>query len=262
MPRLLLIILLLGWLATPVRADEQVRQTQEELRRRNLYFGDIDGHFSPDVANALRRYQKRKGFAVTGTIDAETATSLNVSATDVAAAPPQPDEPILRSDIARQLSEAERIALEKSAEDNPDLPPSPSPPAEQPAPSQDIAPDRIRSFIEGYLRDGQSDDIPAQTRYFSYPVDYFVHGLQGPAFVEKDVREYVKRWPERNYILMQPIIFRASEREGETVVEFPIAYNLRRPNHTAKGQTKNLWVVRTEGDELKIVAIHEQRVRP
>ncbi|MDQ6765967.1 MAG: hypothetical protein M3Z22_07705, partial [Verrucomicrobiota bacterium] len=66
----------------------------------------------------------------------------------------------------------------------------------------------------------------------------------------------------RSYILMQPITFRASEREGETVVEFPIAYSLRRPNHTAKGQTKNLWVLRAEGDELKIVAIHEQRVRP
>ena len=44
-----------------LRADETVRQVQEELRKRNLYFGNIDGQESPELAGALKRYQKRKG---------------------------------------------------------------------------------------------------------------------------------------------------------------------------------------------------------
>jgi hypothetical protein len=44
-------------------ADDQVRSTQEELRRRNVYFGDIDGRRSEEYSEALRRYQKRKGLA-------------------------------------------------------------------------------------------------------------------------------------------------------------------------------------------------------
>ena len=72
---LLLVLLLLPNLA---RADETVRQVQEELRKRNLYFGNIDGKTSAVLSDALKRYQARKGFAVTGKVDSDTATSLHV----------------------------------------------------------------------------------------------------------------------------------------------------------------------------------------
>src|SRR5918998_409508 len=97
-------------------ADERVRQVQEELRRRNLYFGDVDGHATPELGNALKRYQSRKGFDVTGTIDEPTAVSLGVEPAQgatVASAASLPDATVLRSDTARQLPEQQRIALEK-----------------------------------------------------------------------------------------------------------------------------------------------------
>ncbi len=117
-------------------------------------------------------------------------------------------------------------------------------------------------LVENYLRDGETNDIAAQTRHFSFPVNYFMHGMKGPAFVEKDVQTYVDRWPERKYILIQPINFLPAEKEGETTVEFDIAYSVHRAKYSAQGQTRNTWTVRPEGDELKIVAIREQRVRP
>jgi Putative peptidoglycan binding domain len=245
-------------------ANEQVRAAQEELRRRNLYFGDVDGQLSPDLANALKHYQARKGFEVTGTITEETADSLNVPlpATMAATQSATPEGPILRSDRARQLPETERVALQKQGEENPDVPAIPAPPAEEPAPGQDLAPERIRTLVENYLRDGETSDIPAQTRYFAYPVDYFVHGMKGPDFVENDVRNYVKRWPQRKYAITGPITFVAAEKEGETTVAFDISYSVHRPNASASGWTRNIWTIRTEGDELKILAIHEQRIRP
>jgi hypothetical protein len=250
------------------RADEQVRQVQEELRKRNLYFGEVDGQFSADLGNALRRYQTRKGFAATGKIDEITATSLSVQVSTstetatAAATPALPDLPVLRSDTARQLPQTERAALEKRGDENAEAASPPAPPAEQPAPSQDITPDRINRLVETYLRDSETSDIAAQTRYFSYPVDYFDHRLKGADFVEKDVRNYVKRWPERKYVLLQPPRFFASEKDGETNVEFLISFDLHRPKYEAKGQTRNTWIVRPEGDELKIISIHEQRIRP
>ncbi len=258
------ICLLLLLASTAVYGDEPVRQTQEELRKRNLYFGDVDGQYSAELANALRRYQKRKGFSVTGTINQETASSLNVQLPALAEAAQEeiPNMPILRSDIARQLPRHERVALEREAEENPSLPPSPPPPAEEPPASQNIAPERIQKLVEDYLRDGETEDIAAQTRYFAYPVDYFDHGMKGADFVEHDVRNYVKRWPDRKYFLAKPISFRASDKEGETIVEFRIAYDLHRPKYSAKGQTNNVWTIRPEGDQLKIISVHEQRIRP
>lgn len=64
----------IGW----IRADEQVRQLQEELRKRHLFFGNADGEFTPALVTALSRYQNKKGFRATGRLDSETCASLGL----------------------------------------------------------------------------------------------------------------------------------------------------------------------------------------
>jgi len=254
-----LCVVLIGT-AAPLRADEKVRQVQEELRKRNLYFGNVDGQESPELSGALKRYQTRKGFAVTGSVDDETATSLHIQTTAVSAGS-LPDLPVLRSDAARELPAPQRLALERAADENADFAPSPFPPAEPPGPGQDLTPERVNKLVADYLHDAETDDVPAQVKYFAYPIEYFDHGRVDEQFVLKDVRNYLKRWPQRKYTLSQPVSFFAAGRENETIVEFLIAYDVRNKNHTASGRTKNWWTLRAEGDELKIVAIREQRLR-
>jgi len=248
-----------------LRADETVRQVQEELRKRNLYFGNIDGQESPELAAALKRYQKRKGFAVTGDVDEKTATSLHVQTTTVASAAVLPDGPVLKSDVASALPESQRLALQREAEEKADLDPSPPPPAESPGPGQDTNPERVNTLVQEYLRDGETQDVAAQVKYFSFPVQYFDHGSVSEEFVARDTRKYVERWPERKYSLTGPVSFFASDSEGETNIEFTISFELeskgRKNKNRASGRTRNWWTVRAEGGELKIVAIREQRVR-
>ena len=248
-----------------VRADEAVRQVQEELRKRNLYFGNIDGQTSPVLVDALKRYQARKGFSVTGKVDEDTATSLHVQAATVATASTLPDVPVLKSDTASALPESQRLALQREAEEKPDLTPSPPPPAESPAPGQDLTPERVNKLVQDYLRDAATSDVTAQVKYYAFPVRYFDHGTVSQQFVTEDTSNYVKRWPERKYTLTGPVTFFAAGKEGETVVEFTIAFELRNPARTAKnravGKTKNWWTLQAEGDDLKIVAIREARIR-
>jgi hypothetical protein len=252
---------------TAVQADETIRQVQEELRKRNLYFGDIDGRNSPELAGALKRYQSRKGFEVTGTVDDETAASLQVKASFVSTKTPEslPDVPVLRSDKARAIPESERVALEKAAAENLDPSPGPAPPAESPPPEQNLTPERVTKFVENYLHDAETADVAAQVKYYAFPVAYFDHGSVDEQFVAKDTGDYAKRWPERKYTLVAPVSFFASAKEGETIVEFTIAFNLgsraRKDKNTASGRTKNFWTIRPEGEELKIIAIKEQRIR-
>lgn len=246
--------------AVLARADERIRQAQEELRKRNLYFGNVDGQESPELGAALRRYQTRKGFAVTGSVDDETATSLHILSS-AAPAGTLPDLPVLRSDTARELTAQQRVALERAAEENIDSAPSPFPPAEPPAPGQDLTPERVNKFVADYLRDAETNDVTAQVQCFAYPLAYFDHGVVDEQFVLKDVRNYLKRWPQRKYTLSLPVSFYAGEHEGETNVVFLIAYDVRNGNRTASGRTRNWWTLRAEGGELKIIAIREQRLR-
>ncbi|MCA1660317.1 MAG: hypothetical protein LC642_07260, partial [Verrucomicrobiaceae bacterium] len=138
-------------------------------------------------------------------------------------------------------------------------------PTISPAPGQDLNPERVTKLVQDYLRDGETQDVAAQVEYFAFPVQYFDHGSVSEAFVARDTRNYVKRWPERKYSLTEPVSFFASDSEGETNIEFTISFELenkaRKKKNRAVGRTKNWWTVRAEGGDLKIVAIREQRLR-
>src|SRR6187401_2918344 len=92
--------LLLFLAAAP--AEEQTRATQEELRRRNIYFGDIDGRTTPEFSEAVKRYQRKKGLTDSGQADRETLRSLGLATREPGEAPPKelewPEEPVLKSD--------------------------------------------------------------------------------------------------------------------------------------------------------------------
>lgn len=220
--------------AAPLRADETTRHVQEELRKRNLYFGDLDGQSTPELIGALKRYQKRKGFEVTGTVDADTAASLRVQST-VAYTPTKP-------------------------EGWTDLPVVPEPPAEAPAASQDLTPGRVNQFVETYLRVGETADIGLQVWFYTFPVKYFDHGPFEQDEVFKDTQDYVKRWPDRKYTLQAPLSFFASDKDGETILEFSYAYTVRNNKRVKSGRKKAFWSVRADGHQLKIVAIREERL--
>lgn len=88
-PIALLIIVFQHLAVISAQADEQVRRLQEELRKRHLFYGNLDGEFGPDLGAALSRYQTKKGFPATGLLDPETCASLGIikGPTPVAATP-------------------------------------------------------------------------------------------------------------------------------------------------------------------------------
>ncbi|CAN5800695.1 hypothetical protein BH20VER1_BH20VER1_15060 [soil metagenome] len=257
------LLLVVAFVPTPARADEAVRQAQEELRRRNLYFGDVDGRATPELSAALRRYQERKGFEVSGTICPMTAASLNIQKPvgEVAQAN-WPEVPVLRSDNAVDIASLEQVPRQEVDDDEQsDLAPTPPPPAESPGPGQDITRQRVQQFVENYLRAGETEDVEAQVRYFEFPVQkYLWHGKRERDFVARDLARYAKRWPERKYMLTEPVQVVAGQN-GETIVEFPIAFSVRNSKHHVTGRTRNVWTIQPEGDELKIVSIWEERLR-
>jgi peptidoglycan hydrolase-like protein with peptidoglycan-binding domain len=74
-------------LAAAVRADDNVREVQTKLSDEGLYFGEVDGAYSPDLSAALTRYQVRKGLPITGQLDAETSKALGVKPAVTASSP-------------------------------------------------------------------------------------------------------------------------------------------------------------------------------
>ena len=101
------------WLAANVGwSGELTRQMQEELRKRNLYFGEIDGTDSEFLKKAVAKYQSLKGFPQSGVPDEATLQSLGLKGEDLP--PALPDVAVLKSDAPRELTEQERQIVEQS----------------------------------------------------------------------------------------------------------------------------------------------------
>jgi peptidoglycan hydrolase-like protein with peptidoglycan-binding domain len=77
MKRLFLLLTVLS-LCPLARADDQTQTVQQALKDKGFYFGTVDGEPGPETTAAIRRYQIRQGLEVTGQLDAQTLSSLNL----------------------------------------------------------------------------------------------------------------------------------------------------------------------------------------
>ena len=251
-------------IATTVRlfADEPTRRAQEEMRKRNLYFGDINGLTNPELAEAIKRYQARKGFNPTGELDEETANSLKIqTAKSRNAAQPLPDVPVLKSDSARDLAEPDEATLQAATQEETNSSATPvPPPAESPTKADELQVERVTKFVRDYLHDAEGEDVDLQVRYYAFPVQYFDHGRASRDFVLKDTRNYVKRWPQRKYTLIGPVRFVPDDKGSKLQVEFTIAFSVAKGKQVANGKTRNLWKIQSGSENFKILAINEQRL--
>jgi peptidoglycan hydrolase-like protein with peptidoglycan-binding domain len=241
---LLLICAVLGW--TSAFADEETRQVQEELRKRHLFFRDIDGRPSAEYAMALKRYQQRQGFAQTGVADDVTLYSLGIGE----AAPPAegahdlPDMPVLKSDAA--LHE-----------------PRPAPP---PVPTKaqnagDVAKAEIRNFLRRYFDACQSPSPDDELAFYAERVEYFDHGVVDKPYIRNELAVYDQRWPNRKYTLGDSL--RVVRTGNNTIATVRVAFDLANTEHSRKanGRTDDTFNLAKRGDSLEIVSVKEARVR-
>jgi peptidoglycan hydrolase-like protein with peptidoglycan-binding domain len=241
---LFLLCTLAGW--SRAFADEETRQVQEELRKRHLFFRDIDGRQSPEYAMAIKRYQQRQGFAQTGYADEVTLYSLGIGE----AAPPAegardlPDVPVLKSDAALH-------------EPRPTRPPVPT----KAQNASDVAKAEIRNFLRRYFDACQSPNPDDELAFYAERVEYFDHGVVDKPYIRNELAVYDQRWPSRKYTLRDSL--RIVRTGNNTIAKVRIAFDVANPEHSRKanGRTDDTINLAKRGDSLEIVSIKEARVR-
>ncbi|MEY2564733.1 MAG: hypothetical protein QOH88_2926 [Verrucomicrobiota bacterium] len=240
-----LLILLLSLVSGPARGDEQTRQVQEELRKRHLFFRDIDGRNTADYSIALRRYQQRQGFAQTGMADEVTLYSLGIGEPlpPAEGAPQLPDVPVLKSDAA--LSELKPVPPEPIKAEN----------------AVAVKKEDIRAFIRRYVAACESQNPQDELAFYADRIDYFDHGVVDKTYVMNELAVYDQRWPNRHYSMGDSV--RVVKKGNNTIAKLRIDFELANPPHDrrAHGRTDNTLGLIENGDSLQIVSVKEARVR-
>jgi peptidoglycan hydrolase-like protein with peptidoglycan-binding domain len=296
MKRFLLCVLVASWPLASY-SDEPVRSVQEELRRRNIYFGDVDGRRTPEFEEAVKRYQKRKGLPSSGSDDRETLRSLKLLAREPGEAPPRelewPDEPVLKSDAKINVAEeADRISEETGVASEsvaPTLVAEPSKkttatPRRTAASSrsksssgsgggrvvidrstssvdQQFTPRELFTFVSDYLRAIGRRDPQGELRFYADRVEYFHNGSVDRRIVERTLRDYYKKWPKRTFDLGTPVQYRPDPARGEIVISFQVNFTLKGSRGSVRGRTENEIVINAATADPRIVKIQERRLR-
>lgn len=283
-------LLALAFSSAPLQAQSETRSVQEELRRRSLYFGNVDGRESAELQEATKRYQERKGFAATGRADQETLRSLGLVPRSATDAPPAelnwPEETVLQSDekidtaaLAVELSEETGIApasvgVKKAAPSRTSIAAGAStrdvtgaPTAQDAAPvkraadSPYIAPPELARFASDYLKAMSSNDTKRQLKYYADKVDYYRNGVIDRRIVEQSLRRYHARWPNRRYTMGREIRYSGINSRGEIVMTFPVTFVLKDGTRTIRGATDNRLAISAATLDPRIASISERRIR-
>ena len=245
--RLFIAVALLA--GAPVFADEATRAVQEELRKRNVFHGDVDGRQTPAFIEALREYQQRKGFTVTGVPDEDTLRSMGISAKPAIA--DLPDVPVLRSDRSRPSGGAPVAAAAVP------LPPQPAP-TNAPPPTAD----EMREWVARFLEANETPDVSDELAYYADQVQYFDHGTVDKEHIRRELLAYAQQWLDRQFSLTGRV--KLSKEDDHTVVRCRIKFELANAAGTRKatGQADNILTLARRPDlSWEIVGHQEQRVR-
>jgi peptidoglycan hydrolase-like protein with peptidoglycan-binding domain len=293
-----LVCLVLFFAVAALGAEDRVRSTQEELRRRNVYFGDIDGKQSAEYSEALRRYQKRKGLPATGQEDHDTLRSLGLAPRSPNEPPPKeldwPAEPVLKSDThldvvaaGRELADETGVAPTEVEGVEPDGAPQKEPirghaavpvrlrgrtgvPDEKPSPTHPARlsfrnsaeiPAELNDFVAQYLRAVSRDRLKDELHFYADRVDYFGSRQVDRRIIEQTLRKYYQRWPKRSYSLASPVNYQLAPNRGEIVLTYRLNFSLANGNKHVKGQTDNRLTINAATADPRIIAISEQRIR-
>ncbi|HEY2568655.1 MAG TPA: peptidoglycan-binding domain-containing protein [Candidatus Udaeobacter sp.] len=281
-----------GW------GSENVRAVEEKLRDAGLYFGEIDGAYSSELAAALGRYQIRNGLPITGQLDVETSNALG---TKPAVTSTTPDDYARTSEVWQRLrkndqqlpdgtEEPAKSSTAKEMTSEMPLPrstpaataaitsenkePASAPPAtadtEKPmshVPAiaasslvSDFSTEQLRDYVGAFVLAGLDAQIGAEAAFFADRVQYYDEGVKDREKIRNDLKRYDSAWPGRKFWLAGDITVEPQTAKRVRVT-FPLRYELRNGGKRSSGKVKKTLVLERAGDELQIVAVNERKLK-
>jgi N-acetylmuramoyl-L-alanine amidase len=124
------------------------------------------------------------------------------------------------------------------------------------AKSAPVSVSEATKFVKEYYAALSRSDISTVVAKFAESVTYG-DGQRDRAYIEKDLRDYVRRWP---VLSLKPDTVAVSPKdEGGTALSFRLVYFVANESNkkSLSGNSTNTWIVRRVNGEIKIVSQHE-----
>lgn len=263
-------------------AENPVASVQRALKDLGFFHAEPGGQLDEETRNALRRFQIRTGLKPTGEVDFATLEALaksTATAPRELGAEPAPQSVRERA-LQTEISDREFLARLENREGGVPSASSPAAPTAAPAansrPPRSVAtspeapgsggvndelqPATVVRFVESYLRAAEARRPDEELSFYAEYVDYFDSGRVSRQFVAKDQASYYRRWPNREFQLADAPQLLSSNGKQATV-RFRMRYKVSSGQERASGVTDNVVRLRQENGGLRIIGIHERKLK-
>jgi hypothetical protein len=115
----------------------------------------------------------------------------------------------------------------------------------------------LQAFVEAFIQSGASDRLDSAMQFYAPKVNYYDKGLVDDAFVRRDVSEFRKRWPRREYQLFNRPVARAGPVQHQYYVGYRIGYVLKDHGREVHGISDVTILVRDDDETYSVLAVHE-----
>jgi N-acetylmuramoyl-L-alanine amidase len=111
-------------------------------------------------------------------------------------------------------------------------------------------------FVTDYYKALSRKDVSNVASKFADSVSYREDRQRDRAFIEKDLRDYIARWPRLS--LKPEGVAVSANADGSTTVTFNLAYSVGNDSgKSLSGHSANTWVVRRANESLEIISQRE-----
>ncbi|MBV8353430.1 MAG: trypsin-like peptidase domain-containing protein [Verrucomicrobia bacterium] len=115
----------------------------------------------------------------------------------------------------------------------------------------------LLAFVEAFIQSGASDRLDSAMQFYAPKVNYYDKGLVDEVFIRRDISEFRRRWPRREYQLFNRPVARAGPRPHQYYVGYRIGYMLRDHRDEVHGISDVTILVQDDDETYSVLAVHE-----
>jgi hypothetical protein len=115
----------------------------------------------------------------------------------------------------------------------------------------------LLAFVQAFIQSGASDRLESTMQFYAPNVNYYEKGAVDGEFIRKDVTEFRRRWPHREYQLFDNPVARMGPEPNQFLVNYRVGYLLGDRRTETQGVSTVTILVQDDNGTYSVLAVHE-----
>jgi Trypsin-like peptidase domain len=115
----------------------------------------------------------------------------------------------------------------------------------------------LLAFVQAFIQSGASDRLDSIMQFYAQKVNYYDKGAVDGDFILSDLSDFRRRWPRREYQLLDTPIARAGPESNQFLVSYRVGYVLADRRKETRGVSNVTIQVQDDNGTYSVLAIQE-----